>query len=1156
MSLTFLIGRAGSGKSEQMLKEIREELLNDPSGPPLIYLVPDQMKFQAERALLREDLPGMIRAQVYSFRRFAQRIFTEMGGSTKQPITRLGVKLLLYQALYRHKEQLTLFRQGAEEAGFGDALEELFIEFRRYGVSPEEVERLSSSISGDERSGVLKDKLSDFSIIYRDVLSRLEGKYLDSEETLRMLAEKIPHYAPLREAKVWVDGFLRFTPQEMSVLGALLTTVKEIRIALPVDEGDLFQTPALTMERLGTLARKAGVPVYLEKRDGYVRSGKEALRFLADHYEDRGAPPFPSQPEGLSVAEAVNRRAEVESVAQRIRELVREGKARWREILVLTGDLSIYEPYIDTLFTDYEIPYFLDERRPMLHHPLVELIRSTLEVLRDGWQSEALFRMIKTDLFPGGKRKEGGERERNRYDRLENFILEYGITGMRWKEEVWGISSPPERVIRMEALRRRIADPLIALEKEMNKGNSVKEILTALYRFLIEIKVPERLEAWMEEALEAGRPEEARSHEQVWQAYLALMDQMVETFGTEEIDREMLFALIERGLMEQNYALIPPAIDQVMVGTVARTRAYPPKVLFLMGVNEGLIPGTPGDQGLLYDDERKRIAEAGVLLSPLVEERMLEEELLLYLAVTLPTEELNLSYALADEEGRALTPSSFIPRIKRLFPQIQFLLYSNSPGKMEDEFSFVTHPRRTLSFLASRLRDWRRGYPISPLWFYVYHWYLGSPDWKEEMDRILESLHFRNQEERLDRRTAKRLYGNPIRGSISRLETFYACPFSHFASYGLGLKERKRFGLQLADIGTLYHDALHLIALQLKEEGTDWGKIELDKLVKLADQSVEEVILREERNQIFSSSNRYRYLKRRLMRVIRQTASILKKHGERSAFLTREVELSFGEKGGLPPISIPLEEGIQMELTGRVDRIDVAELNGKRFFRILDYKSSPHAVDLGAVYYGLSLQLFTYLHALLTLSPKWLDVKATPAGILYFHVHLPLLSLPLGSPAEKIERERLKRYRMSGFLLDDVNVVRSMDKELQQGHSEIIPVGLKKGEKEFYAGSKVIPLEMLKRIGEHVYELIRRGGEEILAGQVVISPYQYGKKTACTFCKYRQVCQFDRQLEGNEPRLLRQRKESEWLIRLEEGQAHFLNGSKEAEDKDFSGERG
>lgn len=1136
MSLRIIMGRAASGKSEMVLREIRQEMERDPMGPPLIYLVPDQMSFQAERALLKEDLPGMIRAQVYSFRRFAQRLFTEVGGDTKEPVTPLGVKLLLYQSLYRHQEELKHFRQGVDKPGFGDRLHDLFLEFRRYGVSPEGVERLSASFLQKEAGRLLGEKLSDFSLLYDEVLSRLEGKYIDSEETLRLLAQKILAYPPLREAKVWVDGFVRFTPQEMGVLVSLMTTAQQVSVALPAGDGDLFQIPVLMAERLGGLAKKAKVPVTVERKEGYVRSGDPALRHLADHYEEHGAPPLPALPQGISLAEAVNRRAEVEWAARTIREWVRTGRARWREIQVLTGDMATYSPHIQTIFADDEIPFFLDERRPMLHHPLVELIRSAFEVIADGWPSEALFRMVKTDLFPAGGSGTGdAERVRNRYDRLENLILEYGITGTRWKEPFWGFTAPDERIKREEPLRVRIAGPLTDLEKRIKGSRRVKDVMIALEDFLSGLKVPERLEAWMEEALAAGSPEEARSHEQVWQAYLALVDQMVEVLGEEEMAPSLLFTLFEKGLLEQNFALIPPAMDQVIVGTLSRTRLFPPKLLILLGVNDGLIPGIPGDQGLILDGERQRIAEEGVLLAPPLEERMLEEELMLYLAVTRPTEHLALSYALADEEGRSLSPSSFIFRLRRLFPALQPVLCTVSPeGRRGEESAFISHPRRTLSHLVARLREWRKGYPLHPIWLYVYHWFLRTPAWEGSLASLVRSLDYRNQERGMRKATAKRLYGNPIRGSISRLERFYACPFSHFAGYGLQLRERKRYRLELADIGTLFHEALRLISSELQGKGTGWGNLSDADLSELVGRSVE-AVSQSVQHQIFLSSNRYRYLRRRLERVVRSSAHTLNKHGAQSLFQTEAVELTFGgEEKGLPAIQIPLGKGMMMELTGRIDRVDLASLGGGTYVRILDYKSSAHAIDLSEVYYGLSLQMLTYLGTLLHLAPEWLGKEVIPAGILYFYVHQPLLTLPMGTEEERVAAERLKRYKMAGLILADTEVVRAMDTGLVNGYSKMIPVGLtQKG--TFYSNSKVVSQAELERLLAHVNHLIRQAGEAILAGEASISPFQFKKRTACTFCPYRPVCQFDWQLEENRPRLLRVVKEKDWLASVGEG---------------------
>ncbi|WP_028988273.1 helicase-exonuclease AddAB subunit AddB [Thermicanus aegyptius] len=1127
MSLRLILGRAGSGKSEEMLEEIRKELEERPMGPPLIYLVPEQAKFQAERALLDSRLPGMIRAQVYSFRRLAQRLFTELGGSTRKPMSRLGVKLVLYRYLLEHRHELVAFRQAVEQPGFGDQLEEIFLEFRRYGVSPEELKASISLLDLEEKgSESLKGKLHDFSLIYKDAVAHLEGKYLDSEETLRLLAQMIPKAPSLRKAEVWVDGFIRFTPREMSVLGALITTVRRVTISLPVDEGGLFRIPALTRDRLQQLAEKSGVPVEVIRWEEKKENGRGALSYLEAHYEELGAPPFPFEPGEISLSEAVNRRAEVEGVARRIREFVRTGKARWREIGVLVGDMAAYGDLIRTLFQDDEIPFFLDERRPMLHHPLVELVRSALEVIREGWPSEALFRMVKTDLFPGWvTKKTGRENGRRALDRLENLILEFGITGPRWKKECWGISTPPERIKEGERLRQWMVRPLMELEQELTQATHVRQRLEAIYRFLIQLKVPEKLEVWMEEEREEGKVEEAREHEQVWQAFLNLLDQMEEGLGEEELSEDLFFNLFEKGLAEQNFALIPPAMDQVLVGTLSRTRSYSPKILFLVGVNDGLIPKVFREEGLLLDQERKSLSAKGVPLSPLAEERLQEEELYLYLALANPRDHLALSYSLADEEGRALQPSSLISRLIHLFPKLRPQLYTSG--------SLISHPRRTLSHLTVRLREWKKGYPLHPTWLKVYNWFRTRPNWEESLERALGSLFYRNQETDIGRETARRLYGNPLKGSISRLEKYYACPFSHFAAYGLALQERKRFRLELADIGTLYHEALRLLASRIMESGRQWGDLSQDELLQLADGAVEAVSLSLQ-HEILTSTNRYRYLKGRLHRVVKRTASVLGEQARRSRFETKEIELLFGEGGKLPPLRITLPNGFDLVLEGRIDRVDLAEEGENLYLRILDYKSSFHDLDLGEVYFGLSLQMVAYLDALLDLSRDWLGKEAIPAGILYFHVHHPLLLLPMGAEQARIDKEMTKRFKMRGLLLADQQVIQLMDTRLIQGTSEILPVGRKK-DGSFYNSSRVAGKEQFAALRAHVRSLIRQAALEMTEGKVAISPYQYKKKRACTYCLYQSVCQFDNRLEENQPRLLRVKEEKIWQNLLEGG---------------------
>lgn len=404
---------------------------------------------------------------------------------------------------------------------------------------------------------------------------------------------------------------------------------------------------------------------------------------------------------------------------------------------------------------------------------------------------------------------------------------------------------------------------------------------------------------------------------------------------------------------------------------------------------------------------------------------------------------------------------------------------------------------------------------IPGMWWDVYNWYMnGGQEQRRPLERLLGSLFYRNSGAPLRRETSLRLYGGPtIRGSVSRMEKFVACSFSHFASYGLRLRERQLYKLQAPDIGQLFHAALSDMAKRLQEQGRGWGSMSAEECRREAVATVDKLspLLQGE---ILMSTKRYGYISRKLKNIVGRASVILGEHARRGSFELAGLELDFGPGKELPPLRITLPNGCVMEVVGRIDRVDRADSEQGVLLRVIDYKSSQKDLKLHEVYYGLSLQMLTYLDVLLTYSEQWLGKAALPAGTLYFHVHDPLLSSPNGLNPEQAAQELLKRFKMKGILTADREVVSLMDTTLDKGHSSIVPVALK-SDGSFYSSASVATPEQWGHLLSAVRSNITEIGTRITEGDVAIQPYRIQQETACTFCSFRPVCQFDEAVEGN-----------------------------------------
>ncbi|MGN7296838.1 helicase-exonuclease AddAB subunit AddB [Ferdinandcohnia sp. SAFN-114] len=1141
MSLQFILGRAGTGKTNTCLEEIRSKLLDDPTGFPIVYLVPDQMTFQSEYDLINTPgIGGMMRAQVFSFTRLAWRVLQETGGMSRYHVNNVGVNMLLRKIIDSKKQDLKVFSRAADKNGFITQMEEMVAEFKRYCVTPEILEEQKQTVEPDNK--VLSDKLHDLQLLYDELENHLFEKYVDSEDYLRLLAEKIPQSTYMKEAEILIDGFHSFTPQELEVLGQLMKVSKKVSIALTIDKAyevpphdlSLFRMTGKTYQSIIQLAQENSIkveePILLTSQ--YRYSSEPSLAHLERYFDERPTIPYQGKA-SITLNQAVNRRAEIEGIAREIQKLARDKNYRYRDIAIMIRNASDYHEIIETIFQDYHIPFFIDQKRSMLNHPLIELIRSSLEVINSNWRYESVFRCVKTDLlYPFG---EEISTLREDMDKLENYVLEYGIQGYKWTDgkqwkykRIRGLEESDlpqtdkerEYEEKLNDLRDMIANPLLSLGKRLQKAKDGRGMCEALFLYLEDLEIPAKMEELKLNAELAGRLSEARENDQVWNTVLELLDQYVEIVGDEKVSLTTFSNMIETGLESMRFALVPPAIDQVLVASLERSRFSNIKCTFIIGANDGVLPARPNEEGVFSESDRETLGDAGLQLAPGSRETLLDENFIIYCALTSPQEALYISYPLANEEGKSLLPSPIIKRLKDLFPNAEEKFYMNEPSELPaiEQLEYIVNPDVALSSLATQLQAWKKQYPIQDLWWDVYNYFANHDEMKYKSQLVLSSLFYKNQPNKLSKEITDALYGDHIQGSVSRMEVFQGCPFSHFASYGLQLKERKVFRLESPDIGDLFHAALKNIADFLRKNGIDWRDLTKEQCDKLAIKAVEELAPRLQK-EILLSSNRYHYIMHKLQKIISRASKILSDHAKASGFAPVGIELGFGKKGPLPPIRFQLDNGSTMELIGRIDRVDKAESSNGVLLRVIDYKSSQKALNLSEVYYGLALQMLTYLDVIITHSKDWIGTAAKPAGVLYFHIHDPLIHSNKVLSEDKIEEEIFKRFKMKGLLLGDEESVRLMDQSLGTGYSQIVSAAIKK-DGSFYSNSQVASEEEMGYLRNHVRGVFKNTGNRITDGEIDIAPYKLKDKTPCTFCSFKSVCQFDQSLEENNYRVL------------------------------------
>ncbi|MEY8764101.1 MULTISPECIES: helicase-exonuclease AddAB subunit AddB [Clostridium] len=1139
MSIRFIYGRAGSGKSHYCLNSVKNKIYGGDERN-LVIIVPEQFSFQAEKNLVETvGERGMLKAQVLSFRRMAERVLAEVGGGTRKNINDAGRSVLLYKIIEENKDKLKVFGRAAKKKGFINLISDAIIELKRYKISPGILKDSADNIEGVS----LKNKLEDISVIFSEFENTLHKKYLDSEDTLNILSEKIDRSRMFDDAEVWVDEFFNFTPQEYEVLKKIMNKAYRVNITLCMEgrEGygtsesmDLFFPTRITEKKLLQIAEDNNIhydkPVVLNCSPCYRFKKSPELQHLQGFLFSYPRKPYCRPVKDIGIYRALNQYAEIEHVARDIVKACRDKDLRFRDIAVVTGDLDGYESLIKAVFNEYDIPYFIDKKREIVNNPVIVLIISAVEILSKNWSYESVFRYLKTGIL---------NIEFDEIDMLENYVLANGIRGKRWTQpEPWdfkmsrGISKEDipedetEYLNRINSIRDKVREPILKLSAAIKGRKKGTQICQGLYDFLCDLGVPEKIKGLIEEFRSSSKLDKANEYSQIWDIVMDVLDQIVESRGDETFGMKAFNEMLVNSFLQYKIGVIPPSLDQVLVSSVTRLRSHDIRALYIVGVNDGIFPAAIVSDGIFTDDDRDVLREKGLELKENTRTRALEEQFLVYVTLTVEDKYLKLSYSMSDSEGKAKRPSIVISMIKKLFPGLQEKSDVMDTAGDGESMESISTPKATFNELILNMRrNIGNTDSINPIWMDVYSWYKGDSRWSEKLKSVLSGFSYNNKMEIADTGKVRKLYGRHLTVSVSRLEKYAQCPFAYFVQYGLNVRERKMYDFSPPDLGSFMHKMIEKFSIALKEKELTWKDID-EKWCRENIECIIDGTLENMPGSILNSSRKYKHLTDRIKRILTRSLWLITEHMKKGEFEPRAYELSFGYGGDFPPISIELHSGEKVNLVGRADRVDAMEKNGETYLRIIDYKSGTKEFKLSDIYYGFQMQLLIYLDAILTELDEKMDVDAVPAGILYFKLDDPIIRSSGNISDDEIKERIVKSLKMNGLLLSDPDIIKKMDKDIKSS-SDIIPASVKKNGSLSKAKSSLATVEQFQLLRKYVRNTIGKLCDEMLEGNIDIAPCKNKNRSACSYCIYSAICQFDISMDGNRYKVIRDKSNEE-----------------------------
>ena len=1139
MSLRFCFGPSGSGKSHRIYEEIMQRAAEEP-GRNFLIIVPDQFTMQTQKDLvMRSDRDGILNIDVLSFGRLSHRILEEVGTKEMPVLDDTGKSLVLQKVAADLKEQLPAMGSLLHKQGYIHEVKSAISEFMQYGISTQDMDKL---ITSAQKRGALAMKLKDLKTLYRGFQNYIRDHFITTEETLDVLRRSLSKSKILKGSVVVFDGFTGFTPIQNRLIQELMRVCAETIVTVTIGVGEdpykmdgeqkLFHLSKKTVADLEKLAAEAEVE---RGEDLFVKGGPNrfakapALHYLEQNLFRYQYEPYAGEQQEIHMFEALSPREEVHQTALYIRHLIREQGMTYRDIAVVIGDLEGYASYVETEFGQLEIPCFLDRTRGIVLNPMIEYIKSALQLYIKDFSYDTVFHFLRSGM---------ADISREEIDELENYVIRTGARGYRTysrlftrrTEELQGNAEGSEQaeektMERLNRIRQQFMDAVEILH--MGSREKAGDYVSHLYDFLEQNQVQQKLLNYQQQFEKEGDLSRAREYAQIYRLVMDLLDQVYELLGEEEISRQEFADILEAGFGEITVGTIPQSVDRIVVGDMERTRLKQVKVLFFLGVNDGSIPKNASKGGIISDMDREFLIESGTEMAPSPRQQMYIQRLYLYLNMTKPSEQLYLSYAKVNSEGKGIRPSYLIDTVRKLFPAMS-VEYPQNRSRLEQ----IEGRQEGARYLAEELREYVEGTLPEEERQDFYLMYRAYEADAAGRDLLTRAAFRRYRESGLSRIVARALYGQQLENSVSRLETYAACACRHFLQYGLSLQEREEFGFEASDMGTVYHAVLENFAGKLAESNLTWWDFTEDFAAKAVKESVEAYAATYGETVLYSSA-RNEYAITRMSRILTRTVLTLQKHLKQGSFQPDDYELSFRFAEDLDSIHVDLSEDEKMHLQGRIDRIDVSEDAEHVYVKVIDYKSGNRKFDLAALYYGLQLQLVVYMNAAMEMeSRKHPDKEIVPAALLYYHIDDPTIETPVELTDEQINEQILAKLRMNGVVNSDPGVVERLDRYMQD-KSVVIPVEKKK-DGSFSARSSVLSREEMQLISSYVDAKIRSIGREILDGKIAANPYEKGNEEACTYCAYKKVCGFDGSIPGYEKRQLEDLDKQALMQRMQE----------------------
>ncbi len=1103
MEVNYIYGNNKTSKTKSIV-EIAKDFQQ--KGEKTVVIVPEQINLTTEMFLL-DELQSILNVQVYSFQRLSNKVFGESGIRNLINLEETGKIMLLKLILNRNEKRFLYYKRSSFKSGFANELSEFLSEFYKNDITQEELDNL---INNEDVKEIVRLKLHDIKIILEEYNNYLSEKFISSDETLDLLANKMSDSTYLKDINVIIDGFYGLSEQEYKVVRNLLKMAKSFTITFNVNikrETDYFTSlnkfdpyfeTKKMVNKITDIIKEENLNVSkisLISEDLDINRDLDFLKYNFFMYKNVSK--FEGEVENIELLSSRNKIEECDNIAKKIVQLSNSGYA-FNEMKVICSDVSEYKTLLQGVFLQYDIPFFIDEKDSIVTNSLVEFIINSIDVFVSNFSFEKVMNLLKIDLFYEDSFEEF------EIEIFENYLLEYGIKGYQFANEfTYGKNNKRYDLEKINLTRSKVIEKLSPFTKDItsSKKYETTELCKRLYDLLMSNNTIEKIDNIIEKSVESNNLKRKQEYEQIWDKIINLIDKIVDVFGSEMVTVKQFGELVKEGLESTTLGMIPMSQDEVTVGDYSRSKFRKSKVVFVMGAKDDSYPVKPKENSVITDVERQGLKKYSEKITT-VSDIFLKQNLLIYDILVTASEKLIISFPVFTLNSNQNTEALFIKKIKDMFPNISY----NSTNEI-----IITNKRTMFPLIIDIIKKQKIGIDVTENELEFLRTYEEDGSYCHDIEIIKNVIDGYKPNQILSQNSIYSIYENKMQTSVSKLESYAKCPFAYFLQYNLRLKDRKMFEVLHVDIGTVFHAILDEFNKTIDDLGIKFQEVTEAQISEI----VEDVVENLDKNEfllIFNNSYRYSYYLERIKEIAKSSIGALSIHLREGDFSIFKSEFEFGQDK-ISKIVINIDDEKEIELTGKVDRIDILEDGENRYVKVLDYKTSHKKFNEDDVVLGTQLQLLTYLDILIKKGNEIFggnkEFKYLPGGIYYFEIKSPKVNEVMEKNSEVIKQKILSEFKLEGVTNSSDKLYTKVDNNLENGSSsDIIKVRVKK-DGDLYSDSSVYTNEQFDEIRAKVNEKIVEISKNIFDGKIDIDYDKSENLKACKYCNFSGVCKRD-----------------------------------------------